>query len=437
MKEEHKTKVELMDEVGKLRQRISELEELEIGRNQIEEEIKQRNRELSALNAIAMVVSRSLDLDEILDNALEKVLEITNLDAGGIYLADSVRRKLDLVAYRGISEEFAQAIGKLSIDEKTLKAVMAEGKMKKFILQAREVMKNRAQMKRILSAMKKEGLSLTSGVNVLLQAKEEILGLMTLSSRAPRRFSEEENSLLIAIGHQIAVAIENSCLYEVSRRELAERKKAEERIKESLKEKEVLLQEIHHRVKNNMQIISSLLNLQSEKIKNKEMRRAFKASQSRIRSMALIHEMLYKSKDFKSVDFAPYIQNLAFQLVNVYKVKSDVVRLTLDIKDVFLDINRAITCGLIINELISNALKYAFPEGRKGEICVKVYQDKEGMYNLIISDNGVGIPKELDIHESETLGLRLVCLLTDQLSGSIALDRENGTTFKITYINPK
>lgn len=425
-----------MDEVGKLRKRISELEELEIGRNQIEQEIKQRNREFSALNAIAMVVSQSLDLDEILNNALEKVLEIANLDAGGIYLTDPVRRKLDLVAYRGISEEFAKAIGKLSIDEKTLNAVMAEGKMKKFILQAREVMKNRAQMKQILSAMKKEGLSLTSGLNVLLQAKEEILGLMTLSSRAPRRFSEEEHSLLTAIGHQIAVAIENSHLYEVSQRELAERKKAEERIKASLKEKEVLLREIHHRVKNNMQIISSLLNLQSEKIKSQEVRRAFEASQSRIRSMALIHEMLYKSKDYTSVDFAPYVQNLASQLFNAYKVDTDVVRLTLDIKDVFLDINRAVTCGLIINELISNALKYAFPEGRKGEICVEVSQGEGNMINLIISDNGVGLPKELNIHESETLGLRLVSLLTEQLRGTIELDREDGTTFKIICIKP-
>ena len=187
-----------------------------------EEEIRQRNRELAALNAIATVVSQSLNLDEILNAALDKVLELIHLNVGGIYLADPVRRKLDLVVHRGISEEFAHEVGSVSVDEKTLEAVTAEGKLRRFILSVEAVAKDRVELKRILSAMKKEGLSLTSGVPVLLQAREEILGLMIVASRVPRQFSEAELGLLISIGQQITVAVQNARLYEQIRDRVAE-----------------------------------------------------------------------------------------------------------------------------------------------------------------------------------------------------------------------
>ena len=186
-------------------------------RKRAEEEIKQHNRELAALNAIATVVSQSLDLDEILNATLDKVLELMHLEVGGIYLADPVRRKLDLHVHRGISKEFAHEVESVSVDAKTLEAVMAEGKLGRFIFSVIAVMKNRVELKGIVSAMKKEGLSLTSAVPVLLQAKEEIVGLMTVASRVPRQFSEAELQLLISIGQQIAIAIENARLYEETR----------------------------------------------------------------------------------------------------------------------------------------------------------------------------------------------------------------------------
>ncbi|MFB0515404.1 MAG: PAS domain S-box protein [Candidatus Neomarinimicrobiota bacterium] len=187
-------------------------------RMQAEEDAERHSEELAALNAIAVVVSQSLDLDEILNTALDKVLELMNLDVGGIYLADPVRHELDLAVHRGISEEFADEVKSVSVDEKTLEAVMAEGKLRKFILSVEAVIKDRVELKRILSAMKKEGLSPTATVPVLLQAKEEILGLMTVASRVPRQFSEAEFKLLTSIGRQIAVAIENARLYEKEKR---------------------------------------------------------------------------------------------------------------------------------------------------------------------------------------------------------------------------
>jgi len=143
--------------------------------------------------------------------------------------------------------------------------------------------------------------------------------------------------------------------------------------------------------------------------------------------------MLYKSKDFARIELGNYIRGLTGQLFNTYRVSSSIVRSKTDVRDIFLDLNRAIPCGLIINELVSNSLKYAFPEGRKGEICVKVHRDKKGKFILIVSDNGIGIPKELDIYKTETIGLKLVATFGDQLKGNIKLDRRGGTTFKITF----
>jgi len=243
-------------------------------------------------------------------------------------------------------------------------------------------------------------------------------------------------------------------------REVAERKRAEDQIKASLREKEVLLQEVHHRVKNNMQIISSLFSLQSRHIKDKRAleifkssqnrsslfslqsrhikdKRAleiFKSSQNRIRSMALIHERFYQSEDMARVDFAEYAQNLTGHLFSSHGINPGAVKLNLKIKDVFLDLNTAIPCGLIINELVSNSLKHAFPGEKNGEIKIAMHPlDKDGM-EVIVSDNGVGLPKKVDFRDTDSLGLHLVNLLAeDQLHGDIKLDRTKGTSFHIKF----
>jgi PAS domain S-box-containing protein len=187
-----------------------------------EEEIRQRNRELAARNVMAAVVSQSLNLDEILNAALDKMLELIHLDVGGIYLADPVRRKLNLVVHRSISKEFAREVESVSVDEKTLEAVLAEGKLRRFILSVEAVVKDRVELKRILSAMRKEGLSLAAGVPVLLQAKEEIQGLMIVASRVPRQFTKAELRLLTSVGQHIAVAIQNARLFEEEKRRITQ-----------------------------------------------------------------------------------------------------------------------------------------------------------------------------------------------------------------------
>lgn len=216
-------------------------------------------------------------------------------------------------------------------------------------------------------------------------------------------------------------------------KEITERKRMEENIIKSLQDKEVLLKEIHHRVKNNMQIISSLLGLASGTIKEKKYIELFRDSQNRINSMSLIHEKLYRSENLTKIDFNEYIRDLANVLFQSRGVTGK-IELTLNIEKISIGIDHAIPCGLIINELITNSIKYAFPDDRKGEIKVSLRLNDENMIELVVSDNGVGIPEDVDFRNSESLGLRLVTKLAeDQLHGKIDIDRSNGTEFKIKF----
>ena len=215
--------------------------------------------------------------------------------------------------------------------------------------------------------------------------------------------------------------------------DITERKRAEEALRASLREKEVLLREVHHRVKNNMQVISSLFNLQAGHTTNEECRGILKEGQTRIRSMSLVHEKLYQSRDLSKIDFAGYIQSLAVHLLHVYLVNPAQVRMETDFEDVSLDINSAVPCGLILNELISNALKHAFSEGRTGVIKIGLRRGPGGAVELRVADDGVGFPKGLDFRKAESFGLQIVNLLVDQLEATIEIDRTKGTAFTVTF----
>ncbi|NJD77687.1 MAG: PAS domain S-box protein [Candidatus Methanoperedens sp.] len=211
----------------------------------------------------------------------------------------------------------------------------------------------------------------------------------------------------------------------------------EMQIKESLKEKDVLLREVHHRVKNNMQIISSLLRLQSRYITEEKYLEMFTESQNRIMSMSLIHEKLYQSKGLARIDFDDYIRDLVTGLFQSYCVNSNIT-LDMDVKKISLGIDSAIPCGLIVNELVTNSLKHAFPEGRKGRIGIILRPAGENMVELMVSDDGVSIPPDVDINKTESLGLHLVTIMVEnQLHGQIDLDRSKGTEFRIKFRDVK
>ncbi len=215
--------------------------------------------------------------------------------------------------------------------------------------------------------------------------------------------------------------------------ELVERKRAEDRITKSLREKEVLLKEIHHRVKNNLQVISSLLSLQSRNILDPKALDMFTESRHRVRSMALIHEKLYQSQNLSLIDFSEYTRNLTAYLCRSYAVDSGRISMTVDVKDIFLGIDTAVPCGLILNELVSNSLKHAFAAADTGEIAIRLHHKENGTIQLTVSDNGRGLPANLDYRNTESLGMQLVTTLTGQLKGTIVLDRSGGTTFRLTF----
>ncbi|MBV8518400.1 MAG: PAS domain S-box protein [Acidobacteria bacterium] len=218
-------------------------------------------------------------------------------------------------------------------------------------------------------------------------------------------------------------------------RDITERRHAEETIRASLREKEAMLREIHHRVKNNLQVTSSLLRLQASAIDDSATRQIFEETENRIRSMALVHEKLYQSTDLSRIDFADYIRSLGLLLFNGSALNPEKIVLRVAGPPIFLSIDdTAVPCGLIINELLSNALKHAFPGGRAGEIRVELTDGADGWIHVVVRDDGVGLPPDFDMNKAETLGLRLVQGLAQQIDGRVAVERgQRGATFVFAF----
>ena len=199
----------------------------------------------------------------------------------------------------------------------------------------------------------------------------------------------------------------------------------------ALRKKDMIIKEIHHRMKNNLQIISSLLSLQGDYVDDEKVLDILKESQTRVRSMAILHEKLYQSQEYY-INTSDYIQSLVHDLFKTHTIEEGKIKPIIKVDDAKLNIKTAAPCGLIINEILSNCLKHAFPRGRKGEIYISL-KANNGVFKLTISDSGIGFPENLDFRNTESLGLKLVNSLTHQIDGDIELDRSQGTKFKITF----
>lgn len=214
-------------------------------------------------------------------------------------------------------------------------------------------------------------------------------------------------------------------------RDITERKRAEEVIAANLKEKETLLREIHHRVKNNLQIVASLLSLQSRTISDPGILGALSDTQNWVKAMALVHERLYRSTSISRIDLADYVKYLALNLFRFYSVSSQKIQWKIEAPHIEVNINTAIPLGLVVNELITNAIKYGFPLDRRGELFIILQKNGQDL-TLMIKDNGVGIPKNFDWQNAESMGMRLINNLVEQLDGTVSLNRSSGTAFTIT-----
>jgi PAS domain S-box-containing protein len=263
-------------------------------------------------------------------------------------------------------------------------------------------------------------------LGVPLKATDRIIGVLAVQIYEEGRvYTEEDKDMLVFVSTQIAMAIE--------------RTREKERKESLLKEKEMLLKEIHHRVKNNFNFINSLLEIQGRQVKNDLLEEQFQFAQDRIRSMALVHEKLCQSENLSEIDFTRYVKELTGFLLRAHFTEHKDISLKLNTQKIAIDIDKAIPCGLIINELFTNSLKYAFPwktkktTGQKNEIVVEFYPRDENTIVLRVKDNGAGLPEDVDFFESPTLGLRLVRLLSKQIHGTIELGQNSGTDVTITF----
>ncbi|GBO51556.1 circadian input kinase A [Pseudanabaena sp. lw0831] len=262
---------------------------------------------------------------------------------------------------------------------------------------------------------------------------DQLWGLLIVHSCAQyRHWQQEEVDLLKQIANQLAIAIQQASLYEQVQIELHNRQQFERQLMNELNQKKVLLKEIHHRVKNNLQVMSSILYLQFRNAPS-EIKILTEEYQNRILAMSLIHEQLYRSDDLAHIDFHNYISNLTANLFECYGISVELIHLEIEVGDIFLSLDQSIPLGLIINELVSNALKYAFSE-KHGQIKISLIQETHQII-LTVSDNGVGLPEGFELENSEGLGIQLIQSLTEQLEGNLIYDGKNGLMIRISFPN--
>jgi len=368
-----------------------------------EEQTKDHLKKLTILNQVIEMANKASNIDDLLKNIVDFTVDLLGCDSGSIYLLEENKRFAELVYHENYPKAFLEDYRRVNLDELPFSSLYTDKKPLYLDI------KNEPGIAR--HGFKSVAL-------VPLYSAGRVIGSIHMSSSEKSSFSNIEKDILESIGMETGTVIAK--MY------------SEAAIKDSLREKELLLKEIHHRVKNNMQIISSLLNLQSHYIKDKEMLDVLKESQNRIKSMAMIHEKLYQSDNLTDIEFDDYIQRLVSDLFYSYSIQKDQIKPLIEVEDVKLNIETAIPCGLIISELVSNSLKHAFPSGRKGELHVSL-QTHDDEYELKISDNGIGIPESIDYTKTNSLGLQLVNNLVKQVDGEIELNRHHGTEFKITF----
>lgn len=405
-------------------ERFAELAAVALDNARLFDEAQRHVAELDLLNRVSHAVASELDLDTLLELVGEQLRVTFGVDSVYIALFDEQSQIISLPYF--VNDGLRAQVAPMPLGSGITSHII---RTREPLLINHDAL---ATMERLGARV--FGSHALSYLGVPILTGERVIGAVSVQSTEREGLFELAHvRLLQGIAANVGAAIQNARLYKAAQQEVRIRKQAENEIKLSLKEKEILLKEIHHRVKNNLQIISSLLNLQAQQIKDRATLQVLRESQGRVRSMALIHEKLYQSQDLARVDFDGYVHDLLVYLFRSYSTNMDLVHVDVNAQGVALSVDTAIPCGLIISELVTNAIKYAFPDGRRGTICVNLTPDDAGHLALRVADNGVGLPPDLDWRNAESLGLQLVSTLTAQLHGQIQVHSNTGTEFKITF----
>jgi PAS domain S-box-containing protein len=411
------------DETGQPRRMLGVSMEV-TSRKRAEAEALQRQREAEVLAQLAQTLNTSLELDMVLQRVAEGAQELCGSERGLIMLREPGSESLvsryqvgfPQMPYMDLRIEPGKGMGGW---------VVATGQP----LRTADYAADTRFSKDYVNYIRTDGRLAILTVPIIIGSRVE--GVLYVSNLASRPFTAQHEVVLLRLADYAATAIRNAQLYHAAQDELGRRTVAEAQLQTSLREKEVLLREIHHRVKNNLQIVSSLLNLQLRVVDDPHLRSLMQDCRQRIQAMALIHEALYQADDLSRVPFEMYVRRLAAQLLRAYDVAPRRIRLSIHADPLALDIDKAAPCALIFHELFSNALKHAFPDGRPGMIDVALHCTPHQL-TMWVRDSGVGVPPALNWQHTNTLGLKLISMLTEQLGGSLRLDREGGSTFTLT-----
>lgn len=425
---------------------ITVLKEAETELKKTVHKLKIKTKYEELINSISQVIHKSINVKDVLDNTAEVINNsIDVVDKVSIYLVED--REALIKAHSGAPNWYVEKVGCIPFGTGCTWKTITSGDLNYCSDSDSDNLLGPAGIL----------LGIKSYVSVPIEFDNNIIGVINVASFRKNSFKEEDISLLSLVAGQVSTVMENirqseelqqtyNILEErvkgrtlellksnaLLREEIEKRIRAEIEIKKSLQEKEVLLKEVQHRVKNNLQVISSMLDLQTDYVKDSGVLKLFVEAQKRVKSMALVHERMYQSEVLTDLDFTQYIENLGNYIFKIYGVNTKRISMKIDINEANIDFNRAIQLGLIVNELISNSLKHAFPDDLEGQVNVRLDSEDE-YFILTTSDNGVGLPKKFRLRQTKSLGLQLVQALTNQLKGSIKIDRRKGTRFRIKF----
>ncbi len=409
MKNSNKTKEQLIKKVNELEAKLAELEKSETERKQAEEELQERLHQLEIYRKSTrgregrIIVSQ---LYGLIKNQLSTFIDTTN------FFIALYNKETDAITLPYL------------VDKKDKFTSFPAGKtLTGYVIKKGEpLLATEKVMDKLVEAGEVELIGTPSKIwlGAPLKIEDKVTGVVVLQSYTDASlYSESDLEILQFVSGEIALAIE--------------RKKSIEQIEKDLIEKETMLREIHHRVKNNMQVIISLLDLESRYITDKKAKDIFKTTTNRVRSMALVHEHLYQAEYLSEVNFHSYLRTLVDELYLTYTGEERNINIKVEVPKIFLNIEKAVPLGLLTSELVTNALKYAFPDKGKGNVSVIMTKDKKNIISLKVIDDGIGLPEDVNLEDSPTFGLKLVNMLTKQIQGTLEVKRKVGTEFTIKF----
>jgi PAS domain S-box-containing protein len=390
--------------------------------------LRQQFEQERLVEAIARRVRQSLQLEEILNTTVAELQQVLLVDRVLVY------QILPEIGGRVIAEAVVEGCSRL-IDRFFGREVFPT-ECYQLYLQGRICAISELDDPSITPCMMEflQQIEVRAKLAVPIIQHSQLWGLLIAHQcDGPREWQEWEMNLFQQLVNQLAIAIQQSLLYQQLQAELSDRFQAEANLKNSLKEKEILLKEIHHRVKNNLCVVASLLELQSNTVADPQIAKMFEESQNRLYSMALIHEKLYRSTNLAKINFGEYLEDLVSNLFQSYNISDNRIQLQVLAEQISLNIETATPCGLIANELVSNTLKHAFPHDTSGTVSVQCYQTGDREIHLFVKDNGIGFPENIDFRKTNSMGFQVVCTLTEQLEGTIEMSREIGTAFHLVF----